>query len=103
MAETVPEPIGDALPELTEDSQTKSRTGKAKKMKVTDVKDKIWNQCISPDSNSLSAIYSKIKAIEPDTQGLNIKSVFLILLHLANEKGLTLQSTDNDIVIKAKK
>lgn len=78
--------------------------GPFKKLKVAEIKEKIWNECLLKENQvdqsiRLSSILSKINSTMPEGQPLKIQAAFLMLLHLANEKNIKLESLGNDVLV----
>lgn len=75
--------------------------GAGRKLRVDDLKARIYEICSTGDEETrLSYLCRKLAAVEPESAGLKHQSLFLVLLHTASEKGLTLLNYEGDILIK---
>lgn len=80
-----------------------------KKLRVAELKERIWSECLEPEINSqkkkkkeplkLTKVYQKVVELEAEMGTLKVQSIFLMLLHMANERKLTLENDQEDIKI----
>lgn len=82
-------------------------------MKISEIKNLLWEYYMNPLRNNASAeissknhitfsdTYCKLtNSFQRETNNTKIQNVFLTLLHLANEKNLTIKNEDNDLKIE---
>ena len=78
-----------------------------KKMKISDLKNRIFSVIEADRGDSgpkmLSKVFESVVQSEPETQGLKVQSIFLMILHIASEKGFRLVEKKGDIEIWSSK
>ncbi len=73
-------------------------------MKINELKSKIWDEFLQESSprtpGSFADIYSALNFLPSgESLGVKVQSVFLTLLHLSNEKNLTIVEDGGDLKV----
>jgi condensin complex subunit 2 len=76
---------------------------RAKRVDLKELKDALWKEQQSSESNAFSSIIANLKSLSIDTQkDLSVPFCFICILHLANENNLSIKKDSADDLLLVK-